>query len=447
MRRSIIILFVFLLLLPTTALMAQTTSVTVGETIESTLARDTDVDVYSIELQSGQMVQIALASKDFDTVLKVFNAAAQEIARNDDAGYLRDEQSSYTDSLIDFVTPESGTYLIHVGGYSNRADGAYTLAVIEMPNQQIGYGDEVTSVLSPEVSNDIYSFEANAGDHIAVSLNSSDFDAYLRLFDSENYLLTSDDDSGGDGNALIAGFSIPEDGTYRIHVSGYMFGNSGEYTLNLQSVELLSMSFDTPLETSVNDGVFVTFEAETGQMIDIVADLPNLSLELTSPRGYWVAGTNYSFNDDGVSSSIRNTVLEESGFYRLNIIPGAGTSNETVTITLQETNVTSLEDGPVTLEFSQAFIEQIVGFSAVAGEQIRLTVRVVESDRDGYFTPSLDLEIGLGSEVYSNYSIGKNVEASFVLDLDHEGPVTLKFVNYAFASATYEVTLERLSGE
>jgi hypothetical protein len=446
MRRSIIILFVFLLLLPTTALMAQTTSVTVGETIESTLARDTDVDVYSIELQSGQMVQIALASKDFDTVLKVFNAAAQEIARNDDGGYLRNEQSSYTDSLIDFVAPESGTYLIHVGGYSNRADGAYTLTVIEMPHQQISYGDEVTSVLSPEVSNDIYSFEANAGDHIAVSLNSSDFDAYLRLFDSENYLLTSDDDSGGDSNALIAGFSIPEDGTYRIHVSGYMFGNSGEYTLSLQSVELLPITFDTPLEVPVNDGVFLTFEAEVGQMIDIVANMPHLDMELTSPRGYWVAGSSYSYNEYDDNSIIRNTVLEENGFYRLSIVPGES-STETVTITIQETNVTSLEDGPVTLEFSQAFTDHIVGFSVMPGEQVRLTIRMDDSQQEGYFTPSLDLEITLGVETYSTYSIGKNVEASFILDLDHEGPVTLKFVNYAFSPATYEVTLERLSGE
>ena len=60
-----------------------------------------------------------------------------------------------------------------------------------------------------------------------------DLDAYLELFSPSGERLTTDDDSGGDSNAMISEFELPETGTYRILARGYGGSSAGEYELAL----------------------------------------------------------------------------------------------------------------------------------------------------------------------------------------------------------------------
>jgi subtilisin len=84
---------------------------------------------------------------------------------------------------------------------------------------------------------DIYSFTANQGQTIAISHNSTAFDAYLLLFNSSNAVVTQDDNGGGGTNARIpagSGFlTIPATGTYYITATRLLFGSPGNYTLTL----------------------------------------------------------------------------------------------------------------------------------------------------------------------------------------------------------------------
>jgi hypothetical protein len=78
---------------------------------------------------------------------------------------------------------------------------------------------------------DIYTFEGLAGQAIVITVESSDFDTYVLLADSEgNILGESDDASDGDTNSRLE-VTLPSDGTYNVIVNGYEASDRGRYTL------------------------------------------------------------------------------------------------------------------------------------------------------------------------------------------------------------------------
>ncbi|MGH9840639.1 MAG: BACON domain-containing protein [Blastocatellia bacterium] len=98
---------------------------------------------------------------------------------------------------------------------------------------------------------DRYSFNASAGQQIAISLNSPDFDTYLYLIDPSGSVIAVDDDGGDGRNSRIpAGsgvFTLPSSGTYIIEATSTRAQAVGGYTLNLggcaYSIFPMSQSF------------------------------------------------------------------------------------------------------------------------------------------------------------------------------------------------------------
>lgn len=97
--------------------------------------------------------------------------------------------------------------------------------------------DELTSTdhtLSDGTYYDLYAFYGQAGWYLAISLSSQEFDAYLWLYDEERQVIATDDDGGGDTNALIK-MRLPADGTYYVLVNAYREGETGAYQLELEA--------------------------------------------------------------------------------------------------------------------------------------------------------------------------------------------------------------------
>ncbi len=83
---------------------------------------------------------------------------------------------------------------------------------------------------------DRYSFSGTAGQQIAISLNSTAFDAFLGLLNANEVVIATDDDSGGGTNARIPAsgfFSLPATGNYIILANSFAAGGIGSYTLSL----------------------------------------------------------------------------------------------------------------------------------------------------------------------------------------------------------------------
>ncbi|WRH68598.1 MAG: PPC domain-containing protein [Planktothrix sp. GU0601_MAG3] len=93
-------------------------------------------------------------------------------------------------------------------------------------------GDQVLA--SDKSLYDEYTFEGKEGQQITISLESSEFDAYLALFNSDNELLQEHDDiSQTNSNAEIT-ITLPKTGTYRVIVNAYDSKGRGKYLLKIK---------------------------------------------------------------------------------------------------------------------------------------------------------------------------------------------------------------------
>ncbi|MEM2126207.1 MAG: pre-peptidase C-terminal domain-containing protein, partial [Candidatus Methanosuratincola sp.] len=210
-------------------------------------------DRYSFSASAGQQVAILLTSSAFDTYLYLIGPDGSVIARDDDGG-------GGTNSRIPsgsgfYSLPSSGTYIIEVTSFYSNSTGDYTLSLTGSGGDggcavtPISIGQTVSGSLSMSDCRslvrgnsyyaDRYLFSGNAGQRIAISLDSSDFDTYLYLLDSNNSVIAQDDDGGPGLNSRIPPgsgfFSLPYTGTYVIEVTSYSGGATGTYSLTLSS--------------------------------------------------------------------------------------------------------------------------------------------------------------------------------------------------------------------
>jgi len=116
---------------------------------------------------------------------------------------------------------------------------------------------------------DAYGFNGVAGQPIAISLSSSDFDTRLFLLNASGQVVAENDNGGGGTNSRIpAGggfFQLPATGAYRIVVTSNAPNVTGAYSLQLsgstQPTPTPTPPGGSPAELAVDDG---SFEIVTG---------------------------------------------------------------------------------------------------------------------------------------------------------------------------------------
>lgn len=239
------------------------TPIAYGDTVEGSLDEAAEGAQYSFTGRAGDVVTIALTSDDFDPYLSLRELDGFELTANDDS-------DGTLNALISaFELPSDGTYIIVVTSFGNVANGdsitgSYTLTlssdaepVVTEPDDPVDPDQEVSptglisvgETISAELANSsvggTYLFEGQAGDVVTILMVSADFDAYLQLTTGSGELLAEDDDSAGDLNALIQGFTLPANGTYRIIATSFNSLTTGVITTGAFSLALAE-GFDVP---------------------------------------------------------------------------------------------------------------------------------------------------------------------------------------------------------
>jgi outer membrane protein assembly factor BamB len=107
---------------------------------------------------------------------------------------------------------------------------------------------------------DPYSFTATAGQQVAISMTSSQFDTFLILNRPDGSVLSVDDDGGGGTNSRIpggAGFiTLPVSGTYTIWANAFSPSNTtGSYSLTLSAPAPRTL---TVASSNPNSGIVVS---------------------------------------------------------------------------------------------------------------------------------------------------------------------------------------------
>ncbi len=206
------------------------------------LVRDDPVDkiregchakVYRLHLQAGHLYRIDLESppepkeKWFDTFLRIEDDAGQKLGENDDGGEGRN-------SRLHFAPPRTGIYRLVVLSCFQGGTGAYQLTVRRggvIVHGQLAANDPKDRNRTNS-HHKLHLVPLLQGRKYTIDLESTDFDAYLRLEDPGGKELATNDDGGDGFNARLT-FTPDRSGTYRIIATTFRDGQVGRYILKV----------------------------------------------------------------------------------------------------------------------------------------------------------------------------------------------------------------------
>ena len=99
----------------------------------------------------------------------------------------------------------------------------------------IANGQTLYGSIDPSNDEDTYYFDISGGQTATIRMNKngSSLDSYLVLYSPGGSQITLSDDEGGNQNALINQWYLPQGGRYRLVAKSYLALSSGAYTLNL----------------------------------------------------------------------------------------------------------------------------------------------------------------------------------------------------------------------
>ncbi len=280
----------------------------------------------------------------------------------------------------------------------------FSLSSIAFAQESVGVGDTVES--SVDNGTVEYTITLAADESIMIALDSDDFDPYIEVLDSAGTSLATDDDSGGNFNALLD-FTAPADDTYTIVVQSWVGAATGSYTLSISEGGaageesgglggLLGGSSDGESDSaaqqdggdiSVGDSITGTANNNTpeysislteGQsvQIDIVSDDFDTYLEVLNSGGSII-----DENDDGgdgLNSRLFFTA-PATATYTLRVRAFGGDATGNFTLTVAESNVVAEVSGgtlsfnePVTVDPDSAQ-NVVYNFEASQGDVVNIS--------------------------------------------------------------------------
>lgn len=436
---------------------------TIGDTRTGTLTTDATSADYTFEGRAGQVVTITLTSDDFDAYLLLRDSGGQTIASNDDGA------GDYNARIEAVSLPADDTYTIVASSYTNAETGSYTLAldsasataptalpaetnVTATPTPLVTFtptptpfmmetaeataeagntitvGESVTGTLTGE--SDAYVLEGEAGEYLTITLDSDQFDAYLRLIDSSGREIASDDDSGGGLNAQIGLIQLPADGRYTIVAESFS-DEAGDYTLTVSSITLTPIEYTQTVQGRLTTNVPVAvyrFTGQAGDVVTISADSHDFDAYLTLSQ----PDSSVSLMEDDDSGGSLNALigpytLPVTGDY-LGVVSSTDGSMGEFSLSLLKTRLTQVAYGDRVMgEFQADTPALYYSFEAAAGDMIHIRV-----DSGGTLDTSLSLRGPDGYEVAFDDDSGPGNDPEINrLVLNQEGVYTILIKPFA----------------
>jgi hypothetical protein len=215
-------------------------------------------EFWQFEGSAGQTVSFHMVAdgSQLNSFLSVRAPDGRLLAQDDESG------EAHNALIREIRLPDNGPYMV-MAAASGNTSGAYVLEIIDettsLQQGTIRVGAPTKASLEAGDSH-LWTFEGTKSAVIEIALNADDskIDGYLVLLGPMGSILAEDDDSGGDLNARIAAFELPETGTYTIVASSYDNTTSGAYSLELD---------EAVVETTVFQGAIVVGQAAESSIV------------------------------------------------------------------------------------------------------------------------------------------------------------------------------------
>jgi hypothetical protein len=210
--------------------------------------------------------------------------------------------------------------------------------------------------------------------------------------------------------------------------------------LSLARVETQTIEFDEKITVEFDgsaDIVYFVFEAESGDVVDVIVEGDvDTNLTVFDPYNYRIA-----FDEDGgrrFNPEILDLVLNVGGTYSIALSLTQPGSTGSVELVLERAEVPMLNDGPITLTFSDSQYTRVVRYES-DGSPVRLTLTALT----GTFSPSLDISYGGGySDVYLS---GSSVQEMSMVITPPPGMITISVSEYSWSTTSAELVAVSLS--
>lgn len=222
------------------------------ETSDPKLDDGSHYDVFTYTGNPGDEIVITLSSTSFDpylTLARMFSGDVERVAQDDDSGPGNNAQVRAT-------LNQTGTYVIMANSFSADETGPYSLIVQradQVPTSRergnasgmaaLQAGRPVTGrlersdpMLSDSSYADNYLYRGTPGEEVLVTMNSSDFDAFLTVASTDGEDLSDvrhDDDGAGGTNSQLR-LRVNENGLYLVRANSVRPRATGSYTLTVE---------------------------------------------------------------------------------------------------------------------------------------------------------------------------------------------------------------------
>jgi uncharacterized protein YfaP (DUF2135 family) len=328
--------------------------------------------------------------------------------------------------------------------------------VTAQQNSDIQLGVPVSGLLTSASPTARYTLTTSAGETVSITATSNDFDTLLSLQDASGNELASDDDSAGNLNSRIQGFTLPGSGSYTIVVKSAGGVSAGNFTLLAEtatSVEptavptasvtagtiSLGQSLSGSLAGDQNSAAY-TFEGEVGQPVTIRLSSSDFDTNVTLSNS---KGVVTSDDDSGgnLNAAIENFELPATDTYTITVGSFDGSGRGSFTL--------SLESGVVVQPTPQATFEATAlpaGNEITIGSSVSGQLQTGQPTADYTFQGEIGevVTISLVSSDFDSYLRLKDPSGyELTTDDDSAGGLDARIAAFTLPSnGTYTISVE-----
>jgi YD repeat-containing protein len=300
----------------TATVYVKATPISCGQTLPGSLNIPGEQNFYTFTANAGDAVTIRLirTSGVMTPNLELYDSTGQLIGS--------DLPSTGNSAKIDKVFSTRGTYTLVVFDNGNNDIGGYNLIMqrwnIPCSVPTLTCGQTVSSSLDAG-EQDFYTFAANAGDNVVLTLTrtSGDLDPGLDAYDSSGNPIDSDHPGSGD-TATVTLSNL--NGTYFAVVSDTGNDESGDYTLNLKNLKVTVTAPNGGEDVGGSSIQKITWDSGNSQCISS----QNIYLSTNGGSSFTPITTNLTADVQSYDWTIPANLSTSSAKIRVMVIDDAG---------------------------------------------------------------------------------------------------------------------------
>lgn len=195
-------------------------------------------DAYTFEGRAGQRIVIEMDSAEFNTYLILLEPDGDNLAQDDDSG-------GSSNARLITTLPRTGRYTVLANSRLAGETGQYEISISELERSPSATNEIIlqergtlgpNSQIWPEDNSlfEEYQFYGTQGQTVTITMESTEFDTYLMLFDEGWRILAQNNDTSAQNTDSMLVLTLPYTGTYRVIANALDDRGRGRFQLTVR---------------------------------------------------------------------------------------------------------------------------------------------------------------------------------------------------------------------